>query len=249
MIAWTGTAHRFYTKPLGYAGDFYTIELIYQNLPQGEGRLGALVDRCFLEAPASRAVRNRRGLLADEMARLIPGRSPGQPLRVMSLGCGPLREVFDVFHRLDEATRLEVVAVDIDPRALDFAQRQAQAAGVGSRVRFIHADLMAVGDIDLVPQDMIYSVGLVDYFDDPAVVRLLDWIYDRLALGGRALLGNFHPCNPDRALMDYVLEWRLSHRTEADMNHLFQASRFAAPCTRILFEAEGINLFAEGVRS
>ncbi|MEI6415577.1 MAG: class I SAM-dependent methyltransferase, partial [Pseudomonadota bacterium] len=165
--------------------------------------------------------------------------------------CGPLREVFDVFHRFDDATSLEVVAMDIDPRALEFAQRQAQAAGVASRVRFVHADLMAVADqaIDLIPQDMIYSVGLVDYFDDPSVVRLLDWIYDRLALGGRALLGNFHPCNPDRALMDYVLEWRLTHRTEADMNHLFQASRFAAPCTRILFEAEGINLFAEGVRS
>src|SRR5262249_38250594 len=34
----TGTAERFYSKPRGYAGDFFTIELMYENMPKGTGR-------------------------------------------------------------------------------------------------------------------------------------------------------------------------------------------------------------------
>lgn len=59
------------------------------------------------------------------------------------------------------------------------------------------------------------------------------------------ILGNFHPNNPAKEFMDYVLEWNLIHRTEEDMNRLFEASAFQRPCTRIQFEAEGVNLFAE----
>jgi len=44
--------------------------------------------------------------------------------------------------------------------------------------------------------------------------------------------------------MDHVLDWRLTHRDEAEMNRLFLASKFARPCSRILFEDEGINLLA-----
>jgi hypothetical protein len=48
--------------------------------------------------------------------------------------------------------------------------------------------------------------------------------------------------------MDHVLDWRLIHRTEDDMDRLFAASAFGRTCTNIRFEEQGINLFAAGVR-
>jgi hypothetical protein len=48
--------------------------------------------------------------------------------------------------------------------------------------------------------------------------------------------------------MDHVLQWKLTHRTEEDMNRLFSESSFARPCTNIRFEKEGVNLFAECVK-
>lgn len=62
---------------------------------------------------------------------------------------------------------------------------------------------------------------------------------------GSVKLGNFHPRNRAKEFMDYVLEWNLIHRTEADMNRLFERSMFGKPCSKIQFEALGINLFAE----
>ena len=99
--------------------------------------------------------------------------------------------------------------------------------------------------MQLASQDLIYSLNIADYLSDDLVVSLLDWIHAKLRPGGRAIVGNFHPRNPSRGLMDHVLEWRLTYRDEAAVNRLFQASRFAKPCSRIAFEEEGIYLLAE----
>jgi extracellular factor (EF) 3-hydroxypalmitic acid methyl ester biosynthesis protein len=66
--------------------------------------------------------------------------------------------------------------------------------------------------------------------------------------GGKVILGNFHPRNSTKAFMDHVLDWRLIHRSEDDMNQLFRESAFRSPCSNIRYEEQGINLFAECIR-
>jgi hypothetical protein len=70
-------------------------------------------------------------------------------------------------------------------------------------------------------------------------------MHDKLRPGGRVLIANVHPRNPSRGLMDHMLDWRLTHRDEAQMSALFQKSRFAQPCSRVVFEQEGAMLLAE----
>ena len=94
----------------------------------------------------------------------------------------------------------------------------------------------------------MYSIGLIDYFEDRFVIALLNYAHQILGKGGRVILGNFHPSSIGKAFMDHILDWKLIHRTEDDMNRIFAASRFGEPCTRIEYEAERVNLFAEGVK-
>ena len=51
----TNNAERWYSKPRGYAGDFLSIHQIYQNQPEGRGRIGSILDQCFLmyDGPAA----------------------------------------------------------------------------------------------------------------------------------------------------------------------------------------------------
>jgi len=251
-ILLTETTERFYTKPRGYAGDFWTIELMYRNRPSGSRPIGAVVDRCFLEAPAARAVRNRRGLLADEIRRTVDMRSNG-PARVTSLACGPGREIFDVFGMLDDPSQLHATMLDIDVQALDLVGKTADELGLGDSVTLSRQNLihLALGraDAEIGEQDLVYSIGLIDYLDDRLVIRLMNYIHRILKPGGRVILGNFHPRNPTRRLMDHVLEWRLIHRTEEDMDRLYRTSSFGTPTSNIRFEEQGINLFAECIRA
>jgi CRP-like cAMP-binding protein/SAM-dependent methyltransferase len=247
----TETAERFYSKPRGYAGDYLSIHNIYQNQARGIGRMGPIVDRMFLETPPSRAVRNRRTLLAGEIVRSVQARN-GAGTRVMCLASGPATEIFDAFEQLPDPAKLKATLLDIDLQALAFVDDLRTRRRLTQQVALVNENLIALflgrTRVNVEPQDLIYSIGLIDYLNDRLVGKLLQFAHANLAPGGRVLLGNFHPKNPAKEFMDYVLEWNLIHRKEEDMDRLFRESPFQRPSTRIQFEAEGINLFAECVK-
>src|SRR4051812_10155343 len=94
FICLTEHAERMYSKPRGYAGDYFTIYKMYQDKAGGHGRLGAVTDRPFLATPAALAVKNRRALLARELSSVVEtceGRA-----EIMSMACGPAQELFDL---------------------------------------------------------------------------------------------------------------------------------------------------------
>ena len=250
-ILLAGTAERFYRKPRGYAGDFYTIELLYRNEPAGDSPLGRLVDRCFLESPAARAVRNRRPLLAEVINESLAQRA-GSTVHITSLACGPAREVFDVFDGLDDPAALHATLLDIDLHALAFVGDVAKQRGLRRQLTLESGNVihLALGraHTDIADQDIVYSIGLTDYFSDDLVVNMLNLVHRMLRPGGRVVLGNVHPYNPSRGMLDYILDWKLIHRTQDDFDRLFAASAFGRPSTRVQFEEQGLNMFAECVR-
>lgn len=242
---------RWYAKPRGYAGDFYSIALMYEDVAKGPGRLGPVIDRCFLDMPAAIAVKNRRGLLAHEIQATLDQTQSG-PARVMSLACGPAQELFDVYEKLPDPARLQATGIDIDLQALAFVADRRDKRRLKKVFALENENLiyLATGrrSLDVPPQDLIYSIGLIDYFADEFVVQLMNWIHRMLRPGGRAILGNFHPRNPSKTMQDYLLDWRLIHRTDEDMDRLYKTSAFGRPCSRVLYEAQRINLFAECIK-
>jgi extracellular factor (EF) 3-hydroxypalmitic acid methyl ester biosynthesis protein len=251
-ILLTRLGERMYAKPRGYAGDFLTIDWLYQNEPQGVGRLGPLLDSCLLNTPAAKAVRNRRAFLA-EYIQDARKRAQGRPAQITSMACGPAAEVFDVFATLDDPTQMRATLIDIDFQALAFVGDRCENRQLGRQMDLQHGNLvyLALGrhTLKLSDQDLIYSLGLIDYFSDKFVLSLLNYVYTLLRPGGKVVLGNIHSSNPDKAFLDHVLDWQLIHRVEDDMNRLYAASSFGRPCTSIRFEGSGVNMFAECIKS
>lgn len=48
--------------------------------------------------------------------------------------------------------------------------------------------------------------------------------------------------------MDHLLDWRLIHRDEGDMERLAEAAGFAPGTTQCRLEEAGVNLFAVSTR-
>lgn len=243
----TTLAERMYSKPRGYAGDFYTIELMYRGVAGDGHRLGAVLDECFINEPAAVAVRNRRGLLAEEIHRCL-NENGAEVTKVTSMASGPAAELFDVYSEIEDITRLKSTLIDIDLQALAFVGDKRDKKKLTRQMEMINGNLvyLATGrqKVFLKDQDLVYSIGLIDYFNDKFVTMLLNYVYELLKPGGKVILGNFHTSNPTKALMDHVLDWRLIHRDETDMNRLFENSKFAKGCTEIRYESAGVNLFA-----
>jgi CRP-like cAMP-binding protein/SAM-dependent methyltransferase len=243
---------RAYYKPKGYAGDFMMIELIYRNQPAGDGRLGDLIDAWALEQVPSRAVRARRHLLKKlihDICGDIRQQRTGNhaPVRLMNLACGSARELFDFLEECDYSELIDALCVDIDPEALQFAYQHVNSGAHRASLRFMTENVIrwALGRVrhDFGSLDLIYSSGLCDYLDDRLLVRMIQRCHDHLNPGGTLIIGNFSNANPDRFFMDHLLYWRLIHRSEADLKHLFNETGFGGDVD-IVVEDEGVNLFA-----
>lgn len=243
---------RAYYKPKGYAGDFMMIELIYRNRPEGDGKLGELIDAWALDQVPSRAVRARRRLLKTLIGDIcgdICRQHAAQkvPVRLMNLACGAARELFDFLNECDYSKRVDALCVDIDPEALQFADQHANAGKHQASLRFMRENVIkwALGRIrhDFGSLDLIYSSGLCDYLNDRLLVKLIQRCHDHLRPGGTLIIGNFSTVNPDRFFMDHLLYWRLIHRSEDDLKRLFRDTGFGTRVD-IVTEEEQLNLFA-----
>ena len=244
-------AERAYFKPKGYAGDFLMMEHIYAGVPRGEGRFGEIVDQFCLERPGSRAIRNRRILLKDELLRLSGERTArGESTRIMNLACGPNRELFDFLAECDHSEWIDALCVDIDPDALRHTNQHVNIFPHRASIRLMSENVIkwALGRARhrIEPLDIIYSSGLCDYLDPRLFRALINRCHQHLKPGGTLLLGNFTHY-PDSLFLDKLLRWELIYRTEADLLDLFAATPFGDR-VRIIAEPERVNLFAVATR-
>jgi extracellular factor (EF) 3-hydroxypalmitic acid methyl ester biosynthesis protein len=246
-------AERAYYKPKGYAGDFMMMELIYRQDPEGDGKLGQLIDGWLLKQAPAQAVRNRRRLLVRLLDHLFRTTLAHQGVvSLINMACGPARELFDVLTACDYSHRIKALCIDIDADALKYANRSVNTAAHQADVRFMRENIVkwALGRAkhDLGLQDIVYSSGLCDYLDHRLMLRLIRRCHDQLKPGGTLILGNFSPNNPDRPFMDNMLYWRLIHRSEQELLDLFKETAFG---DNVRFESEdqGVNVFAIAVKS
>ncbi len=246
-------AERVYYKPQGYAGDFLMMEMIYDHQPAGDGKLGLLVDQWLLGTVPSEAVRGRRRLLFESLEGLFRGREdPSGPMQIMSLACGPARELCDFMTHCEPGNAIEALLVDIDPDALQHAASNVNRIGSQASVRFMRENIVrwAAGKVqhDFGLQDVIYSAGLTDYLGTSLFKALVRQCFTHLKPGGTLIVGNFGPENPHRAFMDHLLKWELIHRSEEELLDIVRDTPFSGGAVEVLSEKHHVNLFVKAVK-
>ncbi|HXW44951.1 MAG TPA: class I SAM-dependent methyltransferase [Streptosporangiaceae bacterium] len=242
-------AARCFHKPLGYAGDFEMMNMVYRNESVGRSLFGRSLSRIVLDSDAARAVRNRTDYLTAKIEAAVARAAPDQPARILSVAAGPAMEIQRILQRdaaMLAADRAEIVLLDQDAGALDHATGQiralAAAAGVKVKLRCINTSIRTViADGLHGSYDLVYSAGLFDYLRDRTARAAGARIVEALAPGGTAVIGNFAVANPTRPLMELVLDWALIHRSPDDLRCLFGDLGNGMTIER---EAAGVNLFA-----
>lgn len=237
-------------KPRGYAGDATMMQMLYDNAYVGRYVFHKLLHKHPLEQPAAQAVRNRRVMVPRLLREELSARASGGPVRVLSLACGPARELEEVFTSTDDARRLTVTLLDQDDEALDRARQAVQKIrdrlGVEVRATCVNDSvrtMLRTRDIGqkLGQFDFAYSMGLFDYLTPPVARAVLGKVYELLAPGGVAVIGNYHVSNPNRYYMAYWLDWALYYRTEQEM--LEMTARLPGASGSVGFDDTGSQMF------
>jgi predicted acylesterase/phospholipase RssA len=229
-------------KPRGYAGDDRLLDYVYgDDVLAAPTNMGKLLNYAFFSSSAANAIRNRakivQGVIFDRLSQKTP-------LHVTSIASGPAHEVSTMtklLPRVSSKSQIIWTLLDQDQKALDNA-RDSIPPGV-IEPKFVLAGLWDIvkGRVGFTEQDVVYSLGLFDYVEHRTAVELVRSLYGCLATGGLMLIGNFHPRNPYRALMEGAADWFLIHRTE---DELLRIGKQGAPEGRhfVMAEPEGVNV-------
>ncbi|HRI07075.1 MAG TPA: class I SAM-dependent methyltransferase family protein, partial [Nannocystaceae bacterium] len=225
MLLAAPVLQRAYSKPLGYPGDFLVMMHIYKDSFEGATSFGKVFHKLACEEPLSAGVRTRKDLV-KELTRSEYGRrrAAGEPLRVMSLGCGPAREVVELLAEEPEPPReIHWTLIDQEEKALSVAYHDV-IRGIAARGAACSAQCLYLSFEQLVrdpmairgePQDLIYCVGLFDYLSERRAQALVSALRERLRPGGLLAVGNARAPNDHFWLGEFVLDWSLIYRDEA----------------------------------
>lgn len=243
-------ARRSLEKPLGYAGDYEMMNMLYRDHAEGETLFGKALNLYATSEVVARANINRIEYLGEKIRRAIAASDRGR-VRIASIGCGPAREVSELLQKSPElGERLEVALIDQEDRSIAFCERTLTplVRTTGLRVQFIRESVRRLLSTKRLGQalgtrELIYSAGLFDYLADRSFQALLQVLWEAIHPGGSLVVGNVAEGNPSRWIMEYVLDWFLIHRSPADLLRLGEG--LSPEPTRMEVESEptGVNLF------
>jgi len=139
------------------------------------------------------------------------------------------------------------VLVDADADALAFARERldrldGRCTFVQGRVPRVLGKLRHEG-----PFDLIVAGGLFDYLPDRWAVGTLAAAREQLGPGGRMFLSNIAKGNPYRPWIEYLADWWLIEREEADLRRLLGEAGFDVEKAKLSHDSTGLALIADAV--
>jgi extracellular factor (EF) 3-hydroxypalmitic acid methyl ester biosynthesis protein len=217
---------RSYAKAMGYPGDFSIMNQVYDWQRVGNDAYQMLLHRVGLEV--AECIKTRMEVVRGEIGKVVSSRDGIRPTRILSLGCGSAREVETWLGRTRSVpARVEFTLIDQEQRALDYAYRASYPYILRSdnrcRLNCLHISftdvLRGTGGMDgLPPQDLVYSVGLLDYLTDRRAASLVRRLYDLVAPGGLLIIGNMNETPLSNLWpMEFITDWSLYYRSDAQM--------------------------------
>lgn len=193
-------------------------------------------DLFFHDFQAAKAVRNRKTYFKNLLLKKTL-QSSGT-FRVLNLASGPARDILEFFQE-NPGVDVHFTCVELDQRAIDYASNLLGA--YLDRVTFVQKNVFRYQTEEQF--DLVWSAGLFDYFEDKVFVRLYRRLMHNVKSGGEMVIGNFHPRNESRPVMEILTDWYLHHRSEAQLRTLAQEAGAEARSLRVEAEPTGVNLF------
>ncbi len=222
---------RGFEKPRGYPGDYKMLELIYDNQEITKGT-GKYFDRFFLDNPYAEAVRNRKTKMCDVLHMFFENCK--LPLvKILNLASGSCREIKESFKKeFLYKGNVTITCVDHDEEALEYSNKALVSVPSNIKMEFVKANILKFPEqVDyyshlLGKQNLIYSIGLIDYLPDRILKHLLKFCFTLLAPKGQLIVTHKDRDRDPHAPIppDWFCDWKFVTRNEEHLVNLVKDS-------------------------
>ena len=248
--------HRTFTKPLGYAGDYEMVNMMFRDPFEGGSLFAKMVNLYALHLPPIVAHRNRIDYLGKKLeTESLRVAAQNRNLRIFNMGCGPAIEVQRFLASNVLSQHAHFTLVDFNDETLARTGRilnnLKQQHGRRTVIRPVKKAVnmliksAARGNEYTQPSqyDFVYCAGLFDYLTDHVCQQLLEIFYAMLAPGGLLVATNVDD-HPAKNQMECFLEWHLIHRNNEKMLAIAPAAAKPEDVS-IKRDPTGVNIFLE----
>jgi hypothetical protein len=204
---------RAYSKPLGYAGDYETINMLFRDGFVGQNLFAKMVNAWALSHPIAQAYRSRSAIFAEAMASSDNLRYHPARVRVLATGAS-FEDIRASLARPTPRLRAEITILDFNDATLQFLRNSAGQAIAQTphdiTMRFVKKSVqMMLMERATQPVDryhLIYCAGLSDYLPDGVVRRLIQMWFESLMDDGCLVLVNLN-FSRHQFVWESILEW------------------------------------------
>lgn len=214
-------------KPLGYPGDFITMNYIYDY--HEAGYLGTssfekMINNYTCNIPISYSNIVRKIFFKEKILDTI---NNDKDAKIASVGCGSARELIEVLLESNIKNHVKFLCVDFEKKALEYVREQVKKID-GDKAKSVSIEYSHKNILDLAKskkleaqfkdQNLIYASGIFDYLSDRFCKRLLKQLYDLLPRGGTLIICNASAENHShRAYYEILGDWKMIHRTREEL--------------------------------
>lgn len=217
---------RAFEKPLGYPGDYKMLDIFYDNKPISNN-IGMYFDKYFLKSPYAVAIRIRKDRLKEMLLDFISQAKSGK-IDILNIACGSCREIKELLPHLKTKASITFNCLDRDSEALKFSQDTLSGiAPKNVEFRFIKEDVMNIIKNERITQscdkqNLVYSIGLIDYLPDRVLKKLIYALYQRLQKDGKLILTHKNREKTFPSLPpDWACDWKFVSRNKEEVTRLF----------------------------
>ncbi|NDY89965.1 class I SAM-dependent methyltransferase [Ideonella livida] len=225
---------RAWLKPQGPGGDYRLMDDLYLQRISALPQLAAW-DRFLLDQPCVRALQQRKAHFKQTVHELCVS-GGHRPLKVLNVGCGPCREVFEYLEE-QAGTPVQFVCVDQNPHALAHARQLCRPHA--GRVQFMLANALRMRLHERF--DLVWCAGLAETLDDRGLAALLARLVDLAEpRAGQVVLGNTASGHPSQAYLAFC-DWSMQLRTPEQLRDLARVCGIPFHATAVETDPTGVH--------
>lgn len=162
-------------------------------------------------------------------------KNSGKTLKILSFGSGSAIEVERIVNKYkDSSCKIEFYLLDKDCDALIcFADKIESVISNSNniKIKYLNYDLLEfIKNVRSKKTslsgsyDLIYCIGMFDYFSDKNYKSLANFYYKILSSGGECVIITIKNGNPEEVLMDFSGDWSLISRSKKLVESLMPKS-------------------------
>ena len=220
VIRTSGFIKRCQDRPLGYMGDYITIEHVLNTDKASDmNSLGYEIGRNILESSLSQQHRNKTAREVHLIRETINAHEQANILCFSVGGCFHIREVIPFLTgRKGYTLHLHDTYDEAIIRSKERMQPVIENCLFysGNLIRLIRKELFGL------EFDLITMGGIMDYITDKAFIMILKPLYQKLKKGGRIYITQLSKYNLYKCVMHYLLFWDVIYRSEEDLKEVIR---------------------------